>query len=88
MSTTATHAPTRPGTFDSLHPATGEVVGTYPVHTADDVAAAVARAREAATWWAAQGPAGRRKVLEQWKGVLTRRAPQLADVMHRETGKP
>jgi acyl-CoA reductase-like NAD-dependent aldehyde dehydrogenase len=88
MSTTATHAPTRPGTFDSLHPATGEVVGTYPVHTADDVTAAVARAREAATWWAAQGPAGRRKVLEKWKGVLTRRAPQLADVMHRETGKP
>ncbi|MCW2569729.1 MAG: aldehyde dehydrogenase [Mycobacterium sp.] len=88
MSTTATHAPTRPGTFDSLHPATGEVVGTYPVHTADDVTAAVARAREAATWWAAQGPAGRRKVLEKWKGVLTRRAPQLADVVHRETGKP
>ena len=88
MSTTATHAPTRPGTFDSLHPATGEVVGTYPIHTADDVTAAVARAREAATWWAAQGPAGRRKVLEKWKGVLTRRAPQLADVMHRETGKP
>jgi acyl-CoA reductase-like NAD-dependent aldehyde dehydrogenase len=27
-------------------------------------------------------------VLEQWKGVLTRRAPQLADLMHRETGKP
>jgi acyl-CoA reductase-like NAD-dependent aldehyde dehydrogenase len=87
MSTTTTHSPTR-DSFDSLHPATGEVVGSHPVHTAGEVQAAVARAREAATWWAAQGPAGRRKVLEQWKGVLTRRAPQLADVMHRETGKP
>ena len=29
-----------PGTFDSLDPATGEVVGTYPVHDADAVEAA------------------------------------------------
>jgi acyl-CoA reductase-like NAD-dependent aldehyde dehydrogenase len=83
-----TPAPSRPGTFESLDPATGDVVGTHPVHTADDVAAAVARAREAAGWWAGLEPGARRKVLEQWKGVVTRRAPQLADVMHRETGKP
>jgi acyl-CoA reductase-like NAD-dependent aldehyde dehydrogenase len=88
MSTTVTHSPAQRDTFESLHPATGEVVGTHPVHTAEDVDAAVARARDAATWWAAQGPAGRRKILERWKGVLTRRAPQLADVVHRETGKP
>jgi acyl-CoA reductase-like NAD-dependent aldehyde dehydrogenase len=83
-----TPAPSRPDTFESLDPATGDVVGTHPVHTADDVAAAVARAREAAGWWAGLEPGARRKVLEQWKGVVTRRAPQLADVMHRETGKP
>jgi len=46
-------------TFDSLNPATDEVVGTYPVHTEADVEAAVARAREAAVWWAELGFAGR-----------------------------
>ena len=29
--------------FDSLDPATGDVVATYPVHTADEVRQAVAR---------------------------------------------
>ena len=44
---------TGPTTFDSLNPATGDVVGTHPVHTEDDVRAAVERAREAAAWWSA-----------------------------------
>ena len=29
------------------------MVGTHPVHTAEDVEATVARAREAAAWWSA-----------------------------------
>ena len=34
-------------TFDSLSPITGDVVGTWPVHSAEDVTAAVgARSRE------------------------------------------
>ena len=33
--------------FDVRNPGTGEVVGTWPVHTAEDVEAAVARARTA-----------------------------------------
>jgi acyl-CoA reductase-like NAD-dependent aldehyde dehydrogenase len=88
MSTTTTPSPAAVETFDSLDPATGEVVGTHSVHTADDVAAAVGRARGAADWWGGLGAPGRRALLERWKGVLTRRSPQLADVMHRETGKP
>jgi acyl-CoA reductase-like NAD-dependent aldehyde dehydrogenase len=75
-------------TFDSLNPATDEVVGTYPVHTADDVAAAVVRARDAAKWWADLGFSGRAERLQRWKGVITRRAAQLAEVVHAETGKP
>ena len=35
-------------TFDSLNPRTGDVVGTYPIHGAAEVRAAVERAREAA----------------------------------------
>ncbi|WP_409184329.1 aldehyde dehydrogenase family protein [Amycolatopsis sp. VS8301801F10] len=75
-------------TFDSLSPATDEVVGTYPVHTAEQVGAAVERARAAAGWWAGLGFAGRAERLQRWKGVLTRRLPQLCQVVRDETGKP
>ncbi|WP_037354050.1 aldehyde dehydrogenase family protein [Amycolatopsis orientalis] len=75
-------------TFDSLSPATDEVVGTYPVHTAEQVNAAVERARAAARWWDGLGFAGRAERLQRWKGVLTRRLPQLCQVVRDETGKP
>ncbi|WP_409496481.1 aldehyde dehydrogenase family protein [Amycolatopsis sp. cmx-11-12] len=75
-------------TFDSLSPATDEVVGTYPVHSREDVRAAVARARDAAEWWAALGFDGRAERLRRWKGVITRRLPQLCQVVRDETGKP
>lgn len=74
--------------FDSLDPATGDVVASHPVNSAAEVEAAVARAREAAVWWASLGYAGRADVLTTWKSVITRRVNQLADVVHRETGKP
>ena len=64
----------RRATFDSLNPATGDVVGTHPVHTEDEVRAAVARAREAAAWWSALSYDEReRHLLTSWKGVITRR---------------
>ena len=75
-------------TFESLNPATDEVVGVHPVHSAEDVRAAVAAAGPAAQWWADLGFAGRAERLTRWKGVLTRRAQQLAEVVHAETGKP
>ncbi|WP_216211440.1 aldehyde dehydrogenase family protein [Amycolatopsis aidingensis] len=75
-------------TFDSLNPATDEVVGTHPVHTADAVEQAVARAKEAAAWWDSLGYAGRAERLRRWKGVLARRLAQLCEVVHAETGKP
>jgi acyl-CoA reductase-like NAD-dependent aldehyde dehydrogenase len=75
-------------TFDSLSPATDEVVGTYPVHSADDVRATVDSARAAAEWWDGLGYAGRADRLRQWKGVITRRLPQLCQVVRDETGKP
>ncbi|MFD5249732.1 aldehyde dehydrogenase family protein [Amycolatopsis sp. NPDC058340] len=75
-------------TFDSLSPATDEVVGTYPVHSKEDVRAAIARARDAADWWAGLGYDGRAERLRRWKGVITRRLPQLCQVVRDETGKP
>ncbi|GAA1985057.1 aldehyde dehydrogenase family protein [Amycolatopsis minnesotensis] len=85
----AAEAPETAGeTFDSLNPATDEVVGTYPVHTREEVEAAVERAREAARWWASLGFDGRAERLRRWKGVLTRRLAQLCTVVRDETGKP
>ncbi len=75
-------------TFDSLSPATDEVVGTYPVHSKEDVRAAIARAKDAAEWWAGLGYNGRAERLRRWKGVITRRLPQLCQVVRDETGKP
>ncbi len=85
---TLTDPGTEQRTFESLDPATGDVAGVYPVHTEADVRAAVARAREAAAWWSALTYDERRDVMTRWKGVITRRIGQLADVVHREMGKP
>src|SRR6476661_5102445 len=75
-------------TFDSLDPATGDVVGTHAVMGADEVDAAVARAREAVMWWGNLSFDERADFLLTWRSVITRRIAQLADLSHRETGKP
>ena len=47
-----------------------------------------ARAREEAAWWGGLSFDERETHLQTWKGVITRRLAQLADLMHQETGKP
>ena len=84
--TTDTGAPTP--TFDSLNPATGDVVGTHAISSKAEVDAAVARAREAAGWWGELTFKERGEYLLTWRSVITRRLAQLADLSHRETGKP
>ena len=81
-------APAAGATFDSLDPATGQVIATHPVHGPEAVQEAVGRAREAALWWQAQGWQGRRTHLRAWKGEIARRLPELAELVHRENGKP
>ena len=89
MTTTEHRTTALPGaSFDSLDPATGDVVATYPVHTVDEVRQVVARAQQAAGWWSALSFEERGALLTTWKGVLTRRIAQLAQVVHDETGKP
>src|SRR3954471_3669517 len=75
-------------TFESTDPATGAVVGVFPVHDADAVAATVARARTAAGHWRELGFDGRKQRLAAWRGYLARRMHELADLVHRENGKP
>ncbi|HEV7186534.1 MAG TPA: aldehyde dehydrogenase family protein [Blastococcus sp.] len=75
-------------TFESTNPASDAVVGVFPVHDADAVRETVERARPAAAQWAALGFDGRKQRLAAWRGYLARRMNELADLVHRENGKP
>ncbi len=74
--------------IESRNPATGEVLGTVPVHSEEDVRARVERARQAAAQWSALGFAERRAALDAFRRALAARADELADLIHRENGKP
>lgn len=74
--------------FEVRNPATGESVGDYPIHTADDVAARVGAAREAQVWWGALSFAERRRRLHRWVRWLARDCDELYEIGYRETGKP
>jgi acyl-CoA reductase-like NAD-dependent aldehyde dehydrogenase len=74
--------------LETVNPATGEVLATYPVHGRREVDATVAAAREAAAWWAGLGWSGRKIRLLAWKSHLTRYLGRLAQLVHEETGKP
>ena len=75
-------------TFDVKNPATGELVGSFPVHSAADIAQRLAKAREAQTWWAGLGFAARKKRMLRWVRWLARDCDTLYDLGFRETGKP
>ena len=77
-----------PQLIESLNPATNEVLGTVPVHTEAQVRAAVLRARVAADEWAALTHDQRCEELITWRRALATNAEELADLIHRETGKP
>jgi acyl-CoA reductase-like NAD-dependent aldehyde dehydrogenase len=74
--------------LETVNPATGEVLATFPVHGRREVEAAVAQAHEAAAWWAGLGWSERRIRLLAWKSHLTRYLSRLAQLVHEETGKP
>lgn len=78
----------RSTTFDVHNPATGAVVGTYPIHDAAAVDAAVERAAAAAAHWRAAGFAGRARHLDRWRAEITRGRAELARLIHLEMGKP
>ena len=75
-------------TFETVNPATGQVIATFPVAGPAEAAVAVSRAREAFRWWAALGWRERRGRLLDWKSHLTRHLDELAALAHDETGKP
>src|SRR5215831_7102350 len=89
MDTVWTHGQAKQSeTFDTVNPATGEVIATFPVHGRAEVDAAVERAREAAAWWSGLGWQERQTRLLAWKSHLIRYVGRLAELIHNETGKP
>src|ERR1035441_4244148 len=81
-------ATTGSGSFDVVNPATQEMVGSYPVHTAEDVATVVAQARDAQRWWEALGFEGRKPYLRRWLRWLALHYDEVYEIGHRETDKP
>jgi acyl-CoA reductase-like NAD-dependent aldehyde dehydrogenase len=75
-------------TLETRNPATGEPIGVVPVAGPDQVDAAVARGERAAETWGALSFAERREQLVAWRRELARRAEEVADLIHRENGKP
>ena len=58
-------------TFESLSPATGEVLGTFPRSAAEDVGNAVAAAREGYEDWRLTPAPERAQVLYRFAALLT-----------------
>jgi len=89
VTTLRTQGPGRPTeTFDTVNPATSEVIATFPVFGENDVAETVERAHQAAAWWAGLSAKERQTRLLAWKSHITRYLSRLAEVVHTETGKP
>lgn len=65
----------------------GAEMATVPVGTADDLVAAVDRARAAQPAWAARTPAERAKVLNRFSELVHDNADSLMDIAQAETGK-
>jgi acyl-CoA reductase-like NAD-dependent aldehyde dehydrogenase len=76
------------GRFSTTNPANGEPVGQYSIASAEDVNAAVARAREARAWWSALPQLRRSAVLRRVARLLSDERAQVARAVTAESGKP
>ncbi|HUR79033.1 MAG TPA: aldehyde dehydrogenase family protein [Acidimicrobiales bacterium] len=74
--------------FDSVNPARpGEVIGTYPRHTADDVDRCVQLAAEAQRAWAKVPAPARADLIAAAGAVIASRKDEIANLVSREAGK-
>src|SRR5947207_3151868 len=74
-------------TFESVAPATGEVLGSFPRSTAADVDRAVQRAKEAFDDWRLVPAPERGNILFRFAELLRAHKEELTDLMTREMGK-
>lgn len=73
--------------FNTVNPATGEILAEYEMATPEQVNAAVERARKAFQDWRRLKPSERSKFLEKTASVLRERKEEFARVMTNEMGK-
>ena len=74
-------------TFESLVPATGEALGTFPRSSAEDVDRAVAAAKAAFEEWRLVPAPERGTILLRFAQLLEERKDELTELMSREMGK-
>jgi len=72
----------------STNPATGEVLAELPCATAEEIHAAVQRARQAQPAWQALPVSKRLAVLRRFQSLLCDRGIEVARLICREAGKP
>jgi malonate-semialdehyde dehydrogenase (acetylating)/methylmalonate-semialdehyde dehydrogenase len=80
-------AASAPRTAPVFNPATGEEIARLPLSSAEDLDAAVAAAKSAATSWGATPPMKRVRVLFKFKELLEKNAEEIARAISREHGK-
>ena len=74
-------------TFESRDPATGELVGVFPLSTIEDMDRAVAAANEAWESWRLVPAPKRAEILFRVAQLLVERKDELTELMVREMGK-
>ena len=75
-------------TIDVSNPFNGEIIGSVPSLTTDDVNDAVAASHEAQITWAAKTPKERAELLQKWADLIDANKEDLAIIMTAEQGKP
>ena len=75
-------------TLISYNPADNSVLGEVPISSADEVHAAVERARNAQREWNARGIRARLQVTRRFQHLLNERKQEVATLISREAGKP
>lgn len=76
------------GRFDTINPATGNVIASMAAGDAADVDAAVAAARKAFRGWSRTAPRERMEILYRYVELLGEHAEQLAVLESLDMGKP
>jgi len=74
-------------TFDSVNPATGETIGTFPRSSAEDVDRAVAAAKAAFEDWRLVPAPKRGEILYRFANLLMEEKDEFTDLMSHEMGK-
>jgi len=74
--------------FESLYPATGEVIARLHAATPAIVERAIASAKRAQPEWAAMSPTARGRILKRAADIMRERNRELSELETLDTGKP